>query len=195
MEKLHVVTLVLEMIGFGLAYIHVFRRSIADRVNQFAIDVPGMWDAGISLMGADSDMSMPLKTRDAISLNNNIYRLLQIVAIVVIFGYLNFGHGFLWGAAECFCAMIVSFPVALLTFVILAVAVNRVIALAVIAGKGHTIIGTGFFLAACGMAIETYQVWESPYRRAAIVLWGAVMLLAAGTMVRRKEEPGPSNGA
>ena len=187
MEKLHVVTLVLEMIGFGLAYIHVFRRGIADRVNQFATDVPAM-------SGADSDMSMPLKTRDAVAVNSNIYKLLQIVAIIVFFLFFNFGHGFLWGVAEFFCAMIVSFPVALLAFVILAVAVNRVIALAVRAGRGHTIIGTGFFLTACGMAIETYQVWESPYRRAAIVLWSVVTVLAVETMVRRKQEPGRSNG-
>jgi hypothetical protein len=188
MEKLHVVTLILEMIGFGLAYIHVFRRSIADRVNKFATGIPGKWGAGISLMGADSDKSIPLKTRDAIAINNNIYRLFQIVAIIVFYRVFNFGHGFLWGAAELVVAMIVSFPVALLAFVVLAVAVNGVIWLAVRAGRGHTIIGTGFFIAGCGMAIETYQVWESPYRPAAIVLWGVVMLLAFGTKV--PSEPG-----
>jgi hypothetical protein len=196
MEKLHIVTLVLEMIGFGLAYIHVFRRSIADRANQLAIDIPSMLFIGIALEGSDSDKSVLLKTRDARAVNNTIYRLFQFVAIIVLFRLFNFGQGFIWGAAEFVSAMIISFPAALLAFIVLAMAVNGVIWLAVRAGNGHTIIGTGFFIAGCGMAIETYQVWESPYRLTALLLWGVAILLVVGTVVgRRNQGPGQSSGA
>jgi hypothetical protein len=95
MEKLHVVTLVLEMIGFGLAYIHVFQRGIADRVHQFVTDVPEVWRAGILLPGPETDKSLPLKTRNAISVNNGIFRFLQFTLIGVSIRYVNFGPGFL----------------------------------------------------------------------------------------------------
>ena len=194
MEKLHVATLVLEMIGFGLAYIHVFRERIASRANKFVINIPEVLLSGVNLMGADSDKSIPLKQRDAIAINNNIFRLAQLAAIIVFFRLFNFGHGFLWGVAEFLCAMIVSFPVALLFVIILALAAKLIVGLAVQSGRGHVIVGTGFFLAAGGIVIETYQVWESPYRGAALALWGLITLLVLGTMLRRKQGPRPSNG-
>jgi len=184
MERLHILTLFLEMTGFALAYIHVFRENFAHRAIQRVEIIREKWFSGFALNGADIDKSIPLKNRIHLANGNVVFVLLQVVALIVIFTRLNFGRGFLWGVAEFLVAVVVCGLVALPALVILLVAVNAITFLAVTAGRGNMIIGTGFFLAAAGMTIETYQVWESPYRWTVYVLWGVAMLLVLGASLK-----------
>src|SRR5260370_29304483 len=162
-----------------------FGKTFAHRAIQHVVGIRDMWFSGFALFGADSDKSVPIEIRDAQANGNAIFAVLGIANLIILFWHFNFGRGFLWGIAEFLCALLISGPVALACLIILIIAVNGIIALAELAGRGDMIIGTGFFLAACGMAIETCQVWESPYRWAAIAIWVTVMVLVGATLLRR----------
>jgi hypothetical protein len=188
MEKWHVATLVLEMLGFGLAYIHVFRESLAHQAATRVQSIRDLWFfPGLILAGGVDyqDPPIPYEERDALANGRAINMLLQLVLFIVLFRSLNFGVGFGWGIAEFFVAMLLTVPAAILVHLALIFLIRLIVGLAVAAGKGNIVAGVGFFLAALGMSIETWQVLSSRLWWTAATLWGSIAIVSLTLLLRR----------
>lgn len=184
MDKWHLATLILEMLGFGLAFIHVFHVRLTEISKQRIYSLRRIISTGFSLGAEDKSLSM--ETRDAMAYGGFIVRILQTIAWIVAFKYLNFGHGFWWHSLELVCSALIGLILGILAFLPLALVVNGIIWLAEQAGKGDIVVGVGFFLGAAGMAIETIEVLQSPLRSTAYTLWGFVVILSAVLIFRRR---------
>jgi hypothetical protein len=175
-----VVTLALEMFGFGLAYIHVFHESIARRASTDARRFQDVWLSGLdlSMSGVDyADPPIPFERRGPTAANRNINRLLQLVLVIVLFRTLNFGSGFGWGVAEFVTALFLSLPIAIIVHLLMQVIASAVIGLAIEAGNGNIVAGIGFCLATLGMLIETAEVLHSDLWWTLAALWGTACLV------------------
>jgi hypothetical protein len=191
MDRWHVVlTLTLEMLGFGLAYIHVFHESIARRASTRARRIQDLWLSRLDLSssGVDyADPPIPYERRGPTAANRVVNKLLQVILIIVLFSTLNFGSGLGWGVAEFAVALLLSVPASIVLHLLMQVIASVVIELAIEAGRGNIVAGVGFFLATVGMLIETADVIRSDLWWTLAVLWGITGLVVLS--VSNKSRP------
>jgi hypothetical protein len=195
MTTWHVVTLALEMLGFGLAYIHVFHERIAQRASTGALWIRDVWPTVPLVIspGIDyADPPIPMELRTAATVNKNIFLLLQIALVIILVRKLNFGSGFGWGFLEFLAAMVLSLPLSLILFLILLLLPSAVVALAVEAGRGNIVAGIGFVLAALGILIETVEVLRSELWWTLAALWGIALLVVLSVGSRATRRPDDS---
>jgi hypothetical protein len=185
-ERLHLLTLILEMLGFLLAFIHVFRAEIAHGAIRGMHSVLDRWLSGFALNGADADKSAPLEQRDVLANGNTLIAILGMGSGLILFIWrFDIHAGFGSWVGGFFAAILTGGFVGFFAYVVLAIGMHMAVGLAEQAGKGNLIVGIGFALGSVGMAIESFQVWESSLRWSLAVLWGPALLLLTFKALRR----------
>lgn len=179
MDEIQVIALCLEIIGFSLAFFHVYKRHFAEIAHRKLTSIMkhmGADGIDFAMPGADDDESLPAEGRNYIASNNALIIFLSLGFAIYFFIVIDYGDGILWGLAELFTAMMIA-GLATMIFHIVAIMLlgNLLVSLVSRSGKGDIVAGIGFVLAAIGMALETYQVWGSPLWWTVFIIWGFVL--------------------
>lgn len=193
MDELQVIALVLEIFGFSIAYIHIFKRSISIKIEDYftkklldlksfyTIYIGGAIDYTSNL--SDEDKKMAGKFR-------SVKSLIVLVLFIYFFNSIDFGDGILWGGLEIFTLLIiVSFASIFLTMIILPLfnhLLQKIIDLIFSFGKGSFIAGIGLIFAIAGILIETYQVYMSIYWWIALSVWSFAFII--GCLLYEKKD-------
>ncbi|MQG96535.1 hypothetical protein [Pseudomonas sp. MN1F] len=188
LDKLQVLALLLELLGFGLAMLDIFNNSFAKRSNEWLSDKflsLGFGDMDYSMPGADEDPDLSDEKRNKIVSRNLFFMLLTILVWIWLSFTFNFGDGGWWRTLEILTALIASTFVAMFIHMLTSLALMILMSAAVSSGNGNFVAGIGFFLAAIGMAIESYQIFYSTLHWALFPIWGCVIIFIVWLMVKK----------
>lgn len=163
-DQLQVLALFLEVIGFGLAFLHAFQPKtsarISDAINA-ALLALGARKMDYAMPGVDYDDELKDEERGPAAVGYFVVSMFTLFIIVQLSFLFDFGDGFRWACLEIALAIMAGAIVAILLHATLSAALNVLDTLLLSAGNGDYAVSFGFILAALGLGIEVKQVFDS----------------------------------
>lgn len=163
-DQLQVLALILEITGFGLAFLHAFKPQISTRLSDMINSVllaVGARKMDYAMPGVDYDDELKDEERGPAALGYFVFSMFSLFIIVQLSLLFDFGDGFLWACLEIALAIMAGPIVAILLHATLSTALNVLDSLLLSAGNGDYAVSFGFILAAIGLGIEVKQVFDS----------------------------------
>ncbi|WP_287962935.1 hypothetical protein [Alcanivorax sp.] len=178
MDHVQVVSLMLEIVGFGLAAIQIYHanyRESSKRFFEMLESLTTITNRPYGIFQVDYDFETDEEKTLAEQSNVFAFLVFYLVILPILLNYLDFGEGILWGIIEVvvsfFLGAILVIPAQIILHISLSLLIRAYIYLSTIAGRGDRIGGIGLTLAVIGIFLETLQVWFGPFQTAVYWIW------------------------
>lgn len=176
-ETLQFIALILEIIGFSLAVIDTFNKTLSTRVDssiRLLNNRMGTFDVFLNLGAVDYDESISAEEADNVGFRRIFFFLTCFISFwILILFYPTGSSSFSKFFYAVFQALLTYF---IIRIVIILVIINSMMKAIDFFGRKNFIAGVGFIIAMIGIIINSFQVFVSNYVWEGITLWSLILI-------------------